>query len=70
MMNTIRNAAKPVYVVVIVAFVGTIIFAWGMDLTSKDKRPPNAVGRINGQEISLEIFYNSYESKHNEFLHF
>lgn len=68
MMHKIRNAAKPVYVVVIVAFVGTIIFAWGMDITSKGKRPPNAVGRINGQEISLEMFHNSYESRYQDFL--
>lgn len=68
MMHKIRNAAKPVYVVVIVAFVGTIIFAWGMDITSKDKRPPNIAGRINGQEISLDMFYNSYESRYQDFL--
>ena len=68
MMHTIRNAAKPVYVVVIAAFVGTIIFAWGMDITSKGKRPPNAVGKINGREISLDMFYNSYESRYNDFL--
>jgi len=68
MMHKIRTAAKPVYVVVIIAFVGTIIFAWGMDLSSKDKRPPNAVGMINGMEISLDMFYRNYESKYQEFI--
>ena len=63
MMHKIRTAAKPVYVVVIVAFVGTIIFAWGMDLTSKDKRQPNSLGKINGQEITLEMFQNAFEPK-------
>jgi len=68
MLYKIRTAARPVYVVVIIAFVGTIIFAWGMDITSKDKRPPNAVGRINGMEISLDMFYKNYESKYQEFI--
>jgi peptidyl-prolyl cis-trans isomerase D len=68
MMKSIRTAAKPIYVIVIVAFVGTIIFAWGMDLTSKNKRPPNAIGRVNGEEISIDAFYRTYESKYNSLL--
>jgi len=68
MMKTFRNAAKPVYVVVIIAFVGTIIFAWGMDIGSKGQRPPNAIGRINEQEIPIELFSRTYESKYQELL--
>jgi len=68
MMKTMRNAAKPVYLVVILAFVGTIIFAWGMDITSKGQRPPNAVGSINGQEISVDLFYSTYEAKYQDLL--
>jgi peptidyl-prolyl cis-trans isomerase D len=68
MMHTIRNAAKPVYIVIIVAFVGTIIFAWGMDITSKDKRPPDAVGIINGQKISLNMWQRTYENQYQELI--
>ena len=68
MMSKIRTAAKPVYVVVIIAFVGTIIFAWGMDITSKDKRSPNIIGKINDSEISIETFYRAYEDKYREFI--
>ncbi len=68
MMKTIRNAAKPIYIVVIIAFVGTIIFAWGMDIGSKGKRPQNAIGRINDQEIPIELFSRTYESKYQELL--
>ena len=68
MMKSMRNAAKPIYIIVIVAFVGTIIFAWGMDFSTKDKRPPNAIGRVNDQEISIDAFYRTYESKYNELL--
>lgn len=68
MMSKIRTAARPVYVVVIVAFVGTIIFAWGMDLSHKDKRQPNSLGNVNGQEITLEMFHNAFEPKYKEFI--
>jgi len=68
MMKTIRDSAKPVYIVVIIAFVGTIIFAWGMDIGSKGKRPQNAIGRINDQEISIELFSRTYESKYQELI--
>lgn len=66
MMKSIRNAAKPIYVIIIVAFVGTIIFAWGMDISSKGKRPPNAVGTVNGEEISINTFQRTYEAKYQE----
>ena len=68
MMKSIRNAAKPIYVIVIVAFVGTIIFAWGMDISSKGKRPPDAVGTVNGDKISINTFEQTYQSKYSDFV--
>ena len=68
MMKSIRNAAKPIYVIVIVAFVGTIIFAWGMDISSKGKRPPDAVGTVNGDKISIRTFDQTYQSKYSDFV--
>jgi hypothetical protein len=63
-----RNAAKPIYLIVILAFVGTIIFAWGMEFTSKGKRNPNIAGIINDQEISNEYYYRAYENKYQELI--
>ncbi|MCP4583314.1 MAG: hypothetical protein GY839_17035 [candidate division Zixibacteria bacterium] len=68
MMKKIRESAKPIFIIVIIAFVGTIIFAWGMDITSKSNRPPNAIGRINDQDISITVFSRTYESKYQELL--
>ncbi len=68
MMKTMRNAAKPVYLIVILAFVGTIIFAWGMEFTSKENRNPNVAGKVNDQEISYEFYYRAYENKYQELL--
>jgi tetratricopeptide (TPR) repeat protein len=41
--------------IVIVAFVATIVFAWGMDLSSHN-RVKDTVGKVNGKEISLRNF--------------
>lgn len=68
MMKSMRNAAKPIYLVVILAFVGTIIFAWGMEFSHRRDRNPNVIGKINGEEISVEQYYRIYESKYQELL--
>lgn len=71
MMKSIRTAAKPIYIIVAVAFVGTIIFAWGMDITGKGQggqRPANVVGKINDEEVSLLTFSQTYRSKYDELL--
>jgi peptidyl-prolyl cis-trans isomerase D len=68
MMKIMRNAAKPIYLVVILAFVGTIIFAWGMDFTGRGKKNANIAGKINNTEISNEIYYRAYENKYQELL--
>ncbi len=49
-----KNAAVIMWIV-IVAFVATIVFAWGMDLSSRD-RVKDAVGKVNGKDISLRYF--------------
>ena len=41
--------------IVIVAFIATIVFAWGMDLSGRN-RVKDAVGKVNGKEISLRNF--------------
>jgi peptidyl-prolyl cis-trans isomerase D len=41
--------------IVIVAFIATIVFAWGMDLSSHN-RVKDMVGKVNGKEISLRNF--------------
>jgi len=68
MMKSMRNAAKPIYLVVILAFVGTIIFAWGMEFTHRRDRHPGVIGKINDDEVSVDQYYRIYESKYQELL--
>jgi parvulin-like peptidyl-prolyl isomerase len=48
--------------IVIVAFVATIVFAWGMDLSSRN-RVKDTVGKVNGKDISLKYFERMVSSE-------
>jgi peptidyl-prolyl cis-trans isomerase D len=55
MIQSMRKNAAVIMWVVIVAFVATIVFAWGMDLSSRD-RVKDSIGKVNGKDISLKYF--------------
>ncbi len=55
MLSHFRKYTKAFIWVVVVAFVGTIIFAWGMDIT-RSKTQRNIVGTIDGEDIEYRIY--------------
>jgi peptidyl-prolyl cis-trans isomerase D len=55
MIQSMRKNAAVIMWIVIVAFVATIVFAWGMDLSSRN-RVRDSVGKVNGKDISLKLF--------------
>ena len=55
MIQSMRKNAAAIMWIVIVAFVATIVFAWGMDLSSRN-RVKDTVGKVNGKNISLKYF--------------
>jgi peptidyl-prolyl cis-trans isomerase D len=60
MLKAMRKLSKHILWVVIVAFVGTIIFAWGMEFTSKQQRK-GIIATVNGEEIDLYTFQYYYD---------
>jgi len=60
MLGTFRKFTKVVIWVVVVAFVGTIIFAWGMEVT-RSKTQKNIVGTIDGKDIDYRLYQTYYE---------
>jgi parvulin-like peptidyl-prolyl isomerase len=60
MLSTFRKYTKPFIWVVAVAFIGTIIFAWGMDIT-RSKTQQNIIGTIDGNDIEFRVYQNYYE---------
>lgn len=55
MLSTFRKFTKVVIWLVVIAFVGTIIFAWGMDIT-RSKTQKNVIGTIGGKNIDYPIY--------------
>lgn len=60
MMNLMRKLTRHILWIVIAAFVGTIVFAWGMRF-SAGKRKVGVVATINGQDIQWQNFMQMYE---------
>ncbi|MCI0329345.1 MAG: peptidylprolyl isomerase [candidate division Zixibacteria bacterium] len=58
MLKTMRKNTKIVLWLVIAAFIGTIVFAWGMQYTASE-RMRNYVAKVNGEKISADeyLFY-------------
>lgn len=61
MMVKLREATPVVMWVVVAAFVSTIFFSWGMDITSREKK--NLVAKVNGKDIPLDYFSRQVESE-------
>ena len=68
-MKAMRAGTKPLMWIVVAAFVGTIVFAWGMDFT----RRPTArgiVGEVNGAELKMDEYLlrlqNAYQQRQQE----
>ena len=66
MMKIMRKLTKHILWIVIAAFVGTIVFAWGMQFTSK-KSKSGIIATINGQDINFQAFQRAYEMNLEQF---
>jgi len=64
MLQDFRKFSKVFLYIVIAAFVGTIIFAWGADIT-RSKGEKGIIGEVNGEEIDYitysQIVDNYYQ---------
>ncbi|NUO80312.1 peptidylprolyl isomerase [candidate division KSB1 bacterium] len=61
-MGKMREYTKIFLFVLVVAFIGTIIFDWGMDVTGI-KTQNTTIGKINGKALQAQTFYNAYEQE-------
>jgi peptidyl-prolyl cis-trans isomerase D len=60
MLKTMRKNTKIVLWVVIAAFLGTIVFAWGMNYTGSPQMR-NYVAKINGREVTGQEYSFYYD---------
>lgn len=62
MMKAMRQMTKSIMWIVLAAFIGTIVFAWGMQMSGQQAKKPGIVGIINGREIQLALFQRAFQS--------
>lgn len=62
MMKAMRQMTKSIMWIVLAAFVGTIVFAWGMQFSGRQSQKQGIVGIINGQEIDIPTFQKAFQA--------
>ncbi len=60
MMRQMRENTKWIMLITAFAFVGLMVFTWGMDVTGVTSMGPGAIGSVNGKSISYDAFNFAY----------
>lgn len=60
MMRQMRQATKPIMLFTAIAFVGLMVFDWGMDITGQSGGGPGAIGSVNGDAVMYESYMAAY----------
>lgn len=72
MMRTMRENTKVIMLITAIAFVGLMVFEWGMDLSGRTSAQASGeIGRVNGESISYDEFsrvYNALYEQQSRFL--
>jgi len=61
-MNKMRESMKTILMILVLAFVATIIFDWGMG-GFRSKRPQGVIAQVNGEDITYEEFNRAYQQE-------
>lgn len=62
MMKKLRDSTKIIMILTSIAFVGLMVFEWGMDLSGRSalSGTQTRLGSVDGAEISMEEYQNQY----------
>lgn len=66
MMRQMREATKPIMLFTAIAFVGLMVFQWGMDITGRSSGSFGEIGRVNGDPVMYEAYMASYRRIYDE----
>lgn len=68
MMRTMRQNTKVIMLITALAFVGLMVFEWGMDLSGQSSAQFSGgeIGRINGDPVSYEEYIQVYRSLYDQ----
>jgi len=62
LMNKMRQSMKTILLILVLAFVATIIFDWGMG-GFRSKRPQGVIAQVNGSDITYKEFDQAYQQE-------
>jgi len=60
MMTKLREFSKIFIIILALAFIGLMVFEWGMDYSGLSSRR-NVVGVVNGQELTYEMYSDLFQ---------
>ncbi len=66
MMRQMRENTKWIMLVTAVAFVGLMVFQWGMDITGRSGLSIGEIGSVNGTPVSYDAFNQTYRSLYDQ----
>lgn len=62
MMQDLRQKTKIIMIIVALAFVGLMVFEWGMDISGRSAGlQTGELGRVNGEPIAYEAYSTAYQ---------
>jgi peptidyl-prolyl cis-trans isomerase D len=66
MMRQMREATKPIMLMAAFAFVGLMVFQWGMDITGQSSGGLGEIGRVNGDAVTYDAYMASYRNLYDQ----
>ncbi len=61
-MNKMRESMKTILMILVLAFIATIVFDWGMG-GFRGRAPRGVIAQVNGEDISYDEFVKSYQQE-------
>ena len=66
MMQQLRNSTKWVILLVFIAFIGLMVFEWGMDISGRSAGAQGDLGRVNGTPVPYEQYQAAYRNLYEQ----
>ena len=66
MMRQMRENTKWIMMITATAFVGLMVFQWGMDITGQGGLTIGEIGSVNGRPVMYDKYNNTYSSLLNQ----
>ena len=66
MMRQMREATKPIMIASALAFVGLMVFQWGMDITGRTSGGLGEIGRVNGDPVLYDAYMAAYRQLYEQ----